>query len=231
METDRNIEKVEFVPSLAVNDDIVVRLRGWLIENTDGLIKSEYYRREIERYAGGVLHLEFSDYVGNAHVGAVFHINDERLPVVEDPEGTWWTSHSINAEVSIPGYASARAPLAERRLSMYRDAVELAKRFDAEFGDVRLWARHSTKAERDAAAKAFAEAVIADTAQLKLGTAIREAIHTTCKHMRIGHDRYINAPDGVLPGTYTVEVESKTYFVDVYKNRVDRSTMHFRRTA
>lgn len=233
--TPDNIEKLDFVPSDNA-EAIVVEMKAWLMENVSGLMRPGSFRSKISEYSGGYLRLELGGPVadpgsrsGESDVSASFIIDAKIMRLSEDPDESRWCSDVYMASVSIPGYDAAGRRLARLRAELYMSVVELAARFDKAFENNRAWVRLSTKAQRDAVTKAFNERIMADTARLKLSQAVKDAIHTTCKRMRVGDERYVTPPDGVLPGTYDVDVEKKTYAVEITVPCGAAPGMRFRR--
>lgn len=227
-------EKIDFVPT-ENGPEVAQRMREWIKANAFMALKDCHGSRTIDAYEGGHLYLELGGYVPNpenperqANVEASFSIASgvaERLEPVTDPEGTYWHRHTFTAHVNWPSYGSQGPQLSRLRADMISVTVELAERFEREFAGTVVWSKGMTQAERDEWALKHQK----EASKLKVATHVKEAIHTTCRLMKVGTEKFISAPEGVLAGDYEVEVENKTYRVDVSDIRQARLRFHFRR--
>lgn len=145
-----------------------------------------------------------------------------------DPQGDLWEAYTVQARPNWPSYGGSQgAKLGRLRADMVDEAVSLAERFDERFKDTMVWVRLMTKAEQEAQARRWQE----DATRIKLAQAIKEAIHTTCRGMRVAHERWIEAPEGSLVGRYDIILEHKEYVATVMPDTSRRAgEVLFRRT-
>lgn len=227
-------QKIDFVPTENVLE-IAHRISTWLKANASEVLRKDRSGlSRLNEYEGGHLYLELGGYVPNpeapgkeASVETSFTVASgaaESLEPVEDPEGTYWYRRSYRAEVNWPSYGSQGAQLARLRAASIAAAVDLADKFDAEFKDAVVWSRGMTKAERDEWALKHRK----DATRLKLLDAIKTAIHTNCKFMRVGDERFITCPPNCVDGEYVVELENKAY--KAMPNTAGGSKLWFSRT-
>lgn len=240
METNRDIEKLGFVPS--ENHDLVVAdVRAWLTEHVlPHVAVGDMTRRELVTYEGGYLYITLGGRVPHPTKPEVTIDAEATLCIssrdqhdrVEDEDGTWWYRTGITATVNWPSYGSSQPGLAVRRAEVISLASRLACEFEDAFGDVFIWSRGPTKAERDERAAALEAQRALDFCVSRARVAIRKAIHTTHKRMRVGSDGFIG-PFGIKEShRFTVEVEKKEYEVVVYvpDDGSDELSMLFTRT-
>jgi hypothetical protein len=226
-------ETVDFFPT-ENSAEVVAQVRDWIKANLGALLKDCHATHHLDDYGGGHLYLELGGYVadpegskGSLNVEASFNVepNDSmQWDVIIDPKGDWWYRKAYHATVGWPSYGAHGAGRSRLRAELISAAVGLAERFDAQFGASVVWTRGMTKVEIDE----YAAKIQRDTARVLVSGTIREAIHTTCRRMQVGNQRCISAPEGLVPGTYEVEVENKTYAVEVMGTDHVEPTRRFR---
>ena len=215
MEQEREI--IDFVPT-ENNCVVAQRVRDWILANAFmGLGDDDRNLRALEAYEGGHLNLTIGGYVRHPtmpgkrlRVDASFNVashSQHRLDSVIDPEGNMWYRHTFVAEVSWGGEGSMPSPVARLRAQVASAAAELAERFDAEFGGTIIWSKGMSKAELEAQSLRWRT----DATKLKIVSAISEAIHSTCRGMRVTNERFITRPPDCVDGEYVIELENKTY--------------------
>lgn len=216
-----NITYIDFVPT-ENNDQVSAEVRDWICANAfmglqDGCI------RNLTGYAGDNLYLTLGGYVRNPHdpkrqagVEASFsvhvrHVDDDNdaLPgaVIEDPEGTRWHVFMLEALVGWPSWGTTPTRLARMRVDMIDAAMQLGEMFNERFKDTRIWVRGLTKAAREE----WRAKVQANATRIKVAAAIKTAIHTTCRGMRVKTQMFVPIPEGWVEGTYQVALENKEY--------------------
>ena len=221
---ERTFEPIDHIPTENAADH-ARRVKEWLTAHASALVKPGYCVDRLQKYEGGHLYLELGGYVPNpeqpdklTNVEASFNIdwvrNDEG-PFV-DPEGTYWYYMTCRAEVNWASHGSTGHRLARLRAKMISDAIDLAEQFDAAFAEEKVWSKGMTKAEREACALKHQQ----DASKIKVAAHVKGAIHTSCRLMKVGTERFISLPSPeeglpILEGTYAVEVENKEYHVEV----------------
>jgi hypothetical protein len=241
MKSNLPFETISFVPTDNC-DEVAHRIRDWVMGHAFMGLKTNAMRY-LEGYTGGHLNLELGGYVQNperperqATVETSFTVTthvDERLDPVEDPEGTVWHRSTFHAEANWPSYGSHGSRLSRYRADLIAVTVTLAEMFDAEFAGITVWSKGMTRAEREETHAKWAR----DATQIKAASHIKDAIHTSCRLMRVGDERFIPLPDGefvMQPGKYEVCVENKTYRAEVRSAEQTPNAnrrFQFRRTA
>lgn len=221
---ERHLSSIDHVPS-ENGPAFAQQVREWIRTNAGAVLKENHGSRNLDDYDGGHLHLELGGYVADpyregkqANVEASFSIGSRlegRLEDVIDPEGTVWHRHTCHADANWPSYGSQGSRMARLRANIVDVVTSLAERFDAELGTTVVWTKGTTKAERDRIALNHRT----DATRLVVAASIKEAIHTTCRGMRVLDDRTVDAPElvsGIVTGDYDVVIEKKEYRASVY---------------
>ena len=226
---ERTHEPIDFVPEPNLLAH-AYRVRDWLQARLPFL--TERSARDLEQYEGGRMSLNLFGYLpcegvdrGELQCETTLSISydDDFLDRFEDPNGDWWTRKRL---VAGAGWYSGGLPTraARVRLDCIVKTVELAEAFDAAFAEDYIWSRGPTKAERDQRALEWKR----DATKLKIAEAIRTAIHSNCKFMRVGDEKFITCPPDCQDGEYVIELERKEY--KAMPNTAGGSMLWFRRT-
>lgn len=228
--------EIDFVPTENA-DDVFTATRAWMQEHVvPHLGPGVGQREDLDGYNGGYLGLRLGGPVAHpqrldrtADCDATISIRPRDglrhiLDVVEDPEGTQWWRSSMTVDVSWPSYGSNPPCLAVPRAAVIATAARLAGEYEAAFGDVTIWTKGRTKAQRaeaDEAASVERERVTQEMAlaarRAAAADTIKTAIHTTHRLMRVGSSGTVGAGVGVAIDAFTACVERKTYDVRVYE--------------
>lgn len=229
--------KIDFVPQ-ENGSQVTEAIRAWLVVETAGRLKPGHSERTLAAYEGGYASFDVGGYVVDPYGGPREVDTAASISVVwngtwssgnhfEDPDGSWWTKSAPTLQVSSDGRPSAPSKVARLRLDVQAWAVDLAERFDATFAETWHWSRVSTQAERNAyAAKVLAD-MLATASRIVVAEAIKAAIHSTCRGMRVNDERVIAAPDAASAGVSEVALERKEYLVTVHPSP---HRMRFQRT-
>lgn len=229
-----NINHISFVPTDNC-DQVCIEVRDWIRANAFMGLQDGHQVHGLDVYEGGNLYLTLGGYVRNpcdptrqASVEASFGVHtrfadgegEGLVPdtIIEDPEGTRWHVSALESQVGWLSWGSTPARLARMRVDMIEAAMQLGEMFDARFKDTRLWVKASTKAQRDE----WWAKVQQDSTRIKVHAAIKEAIHGTCRGMRVRTQMFVPIPEGWVEGTYQVALENKEYdaTVNAYKQLV-----------
>lgn len=226
-----SIKTLDFIP-VENNDQVSAEVRDWICTNAFMGLQDGYVRY-LTGYAGDNLYLTLGGYVQNpldpkrqACVEATFSVHvlhDEGNELVmEDPQGTHWSVFRLESQVGWPSFGSTPARLARMRVDMIDAAVQLGELFDARFKDTRIWVKGMTKQAREE----WTLRLQKDATRAKVHAAIKTAIHTTCRGMRVGTQMWVEIPEGWVQGPYEAALENKVY--DAYVNAHRQLT--FKRT-
>ncbi len=231
METDRDFEKLGFVPSNNL-DEVSLAVREWLVEHVLPHVTSNKCQRdEIMAYDGGYLNVQLGgDFPHPQNPGVTFNAEASlnvqphtrlarfELDTVEDPDGTRWYRSRVSCTVGWPSYSNDRntSSIATIRANVIMTAARLATEFEQAFGNVIVWQRGPTIAERLARQEALTAQRLLDDRIAKAREAIRRAIHSTYKRMRVGSDGIIGNSFGQQVCKFSIDLENKTYDVSVY---------------
>ena len=215
---ERILLPVDHVPT-ENNHEVAVKVREWLADNVTPFVTPKKYPVDLLAYEGGYIYLELGGYVidpynaeRQVNVEATFNVATEHGDgPYEDPDGTMWYTSTIFAQVNWGSGGGNRSRVAQLRSELIGTAAMLARRFDADFAGVKIWSKGPTRAER----KESARKLLVAATQCNVEEAIREAIHTTCRGMRVGTSRTLTSPPKAVHGDYKVALENKEYKVTV----------------
>jgi hypothetical protein len=234
MKTDHRIDYVPVENASQVTDDII----AFLQENCTGCLRLKD-PHALERFSvSNNTYLELGGRELNPlesgreiNVECTIHIHEKPTTddMVEDPNGDMWFYHSMSAGVSWPAYCAAPSQIARLRGDLISATCHLSERFDLQFAKIVIWTRGQTRAEREAEELR----VRRNATQLHVAFAIKDAIHSSCRGMRVGDERTLSAPVvilGIVEGDYDVALEKKEYRVCVFKPQHSVSMLvNFRR--
>jgi hypothetical protein len=222
------VKVLDFTPQ-ENSEQVSAQVREWICANAFMGLQDGSQIHNLMAYAGAHLYLTLGGYVRNpldpkrsVCVEATFnvqvrHDEDDEL-VTEDPEGTRWSVFRLESQVNWPSFGSTPVRLARMRVDMIDAAVQLGEMFDAQFRDTRIWVKGMTKQEREERALNLQK----DVTRTKVHAAIKAAIHTTCRGMRVGSQMWVEIPDGWVQGPYKAALENKEYdaYVNAYRQLI-----------
>lgn len=233
-----NIKQIGHVPTENC-EQVSAEVRDWICANAFMGLQDSHQIRNLTGYSGDNLYLTLGGYVTNPHdpkrqaaIEASFSVHvrhvdsDDLVPdsLIEDPEGTRWSVYTLEAQVGWPSWGTTAPKLARMRVDMIDVTMQLAEMFNERFKDARIWVRGMTKAARDE----WWAGVQKDSTRIKVHAAIKQAIHTTCRGMRVRTQMFVPiTEDGWVVGPYQVALENKEY--DAYVN--EHKQLVFTRTA
>lgn len=219
---------IDFVPT-ENEDELGQQVGRWVLANAfmglnpargdyshlaDGIGRSAYL--ELGGYVRNPLHPNL-----NMSAGADVSFRLETQDLVIDPEGTYWRPGNYQCLVNWSSYGSSLFQIARVRAQFIEAGVQLAERFNDAFADKVVWHKvmtaqqHAERQAKNLRTKCWNAVIVA----------IKEAIHTTCRRMRVGDDRYITRQDWWVKGTYPIALENKEYEAEVLEHG-----LHFKRT-
>ena len=213
------IKQLDFVPQ--ENMELVsAQVREWIRDNAF-MALSERALNDLEKRSVDGLSLTLGGYVVDPNnpkrrvsMETSFSVSvlpkDEEFDL-EDPEATWWNAYVLRARMQLLQHDSEFAALTRMRVSMINATLQLIEAFDERFKDTLIWERRLTKQQRDE----WALNLQRDATRVKLFNAVKDAIHTTCRGMRVGSQNWFRAPDGCKDGDYELVVERKSYRINV----------------
>ena len=211
---ERTHEPIDFIP--APDQQLkghAERVKAWLLANVPFM--NERAALDVAQYEGGRLSLNLFGYLPcpgyergevQCETTLTLGFDEDFSERFEDPNGDWWTRKRMVASASWYSGGLRSVP-ARIRLDCITKTVELAEAFDAAFGADYIWTPGPTKAERQQRALEWKR----DATKLKIASAISEAIHSTCRGMRVTNERFITCPPDCLDGEYVIELERKEY--------------------
>lgn len=229
METRRPYDNIDFIPT-ENSAELDLQVRDWLIANAFmGLSNNRHI--DLMEYTGGGIGLTLGGYVPDPtrpgkliETNASFYVYYDSVTsdgAVLDPEGTMWYCSRYVSRVSWASWGSEVTPIARLRADMINMACELGARFDERFKGTLSWKKGMTKEVREANDKAHAEKRARDATYGLLTEAIKTHIHTDCRNMRVGAERWVGKPVDAVSGEYSVALEGKEYTVHVNENDMD----------
>lgn len=232
------MEQLTFIPEENY-DATCVEVREWIKANAFMAINDRPWNvHALERFSGGHISLDLGDYMVDpdnpsrrADIGTQFDfsVGDSGRTTYVDPEGTTWYKYCVHATLNFGSSSSTTGVRVLRQhVNMIEGTMQLLERFMARFTGVEVWVRGEAKADREARLAKAEAARKALVSQQAVEAAIKEAIHTTCRGMRVGSDRFISKPAESLDGESEVELENKTYKVSVGCG-IHGNLMHFER--
>ena len=218
-------ETIPFTPTENY-DSMRQEMREWLQANL-WLLLQPIYQERLSNKEGGSFYLDLGGYFPHPtwpgkelHVEAALTVDspmEDHLDPVDDPDGTTWYRNTLRARVNWPSCGAMDVPVARMRAHIIELVLDAAERFNQRFAGRVIWTKGMTKVEK---AKIHAEGLKRQT-HSALVTAVKAAIHTTCRGMRVESEREIGTPklqsgERAVPGSYVLELENKSYVAIVY---------------